>query len=229
MITKKIQRKVYKALHPVVGEIWAFHRVVGQRSEKAELRSLEVTPEWFESMLLERQRKGCRFVSIDQLPSRGQWVCVTFDDGYHDTYALARPILQRLGIPFTVYVATSFVDNRSEMWWYSGQSLALSTNELCELARDPLCTLGAHTVSHVRLDQQDAQSQRNELLNSKRELERLTGTPILHASFPHGAYNEDTLRVCRELGFKTVTTSWGGPLRYGTHPWPLPRIDMRQP
>ena len=46
MILQRIKRKLYKAFHPVVGEIWMLHRVVEQRSQRPDQRVLEVTPDW---------------------------------------------------------------------------------------------------------------------------------------------------------------------------------------
>jgi len=42
------------------------------------------------------------------LPSRA--VCITFDDGYADNYNVAAPILLRLGLAATFFVATGFLD-----------------------------------------------------------------------------------------------------------------------
>jgi peptidoglycan/xylan/chitin deacetylase (PgdA/CDA1 family) len=41
---------------------------------------------------------------------------ITLDDGYADTYEHAFPILKRLGVPATVFVATDFIDQAS-FWW----------------------------------------------------------------------------------------------------------------
>ncbi|MEE8170361.1 MAG: polysaccharide deacetylase family protein, partial [Phycisphaerae bacterium] len=43
-------------------------------------------------------------------------VVVTFDDGFRDTLVHAGPILRRLGIPMSVFVVTSVVDNRDLIW-----------------------------------------------------------------------------------------------------------------
>lgn len=245
MILHRIKRKLYKALHPVVGEIWMLHRVVEQRSDKPEQRELEVTPDWLEGKILEYKKKGYSFVSIDdvsyrfrpQTPSRhpqggmkkGKLICITFDDGYRDNHALAYPMLTRIGVPFTVYVTTGFVDNRLPMWWYPGQQLGISTDELLALDANPLCTIGAHTVSHPKLDTLPYDEQYKEIADSKMELERLLGHPVKHFSFPHGAYNNDTLATCRELGFQTVVQSWGGYIRHNERNCPLPRIEITQP
>lgn len=203
-----------------------------------EQRELEVTPDWLEQKILEYKSKGYTFVSIDELPSilnfqfsifnSHRWVCLTFDDGYRDNYTLAYPLLKRLYVPFTVYVTTGFYDNRLPMWWYEGEQLGLSTEELKALDADPLCTIGAHTVSHPKLDTLSREQQYQEIAESKQTLEALLGHEINHFSFPHGAHNEDTLAICRDLGFQTVVQSWGGPIRCGEHPDVLPRINLKQ-
>ena len=252
MILQRIKRKLYKATHPVVGEIWMLHRcvsreqcqaclsnaevqqrersyrVVEQRSENPEQQTLEVTREWLEQKILEYQKNGYTFIPIDSIFNSHRFVCVTFDDGYRDNYTIAYPLLKRLGVPFTVYVTTGFIDNRLPMWWYPEQQLGLSTDELKALDADPLCTIGAHTVSHPKLDTLPYEEQYKEIADSKQELERLLGHPIQHFSFPHGAHNKDTLAICQELGFSTIAAAWGGPIRRGAHYDSLPRIGIKQ-
>lgn len=237
MILQRIKRKLHKLIHPVLGEIWMLHRVVEQRSEVLEQRELEVTSDWLEQKIIEYKKKGYIFVPIDEIPYRTtrhsplsphRWVCVTFDDGYHDNYTLAYPLLKRLGVPFTVYVTTGFIDNKLPMWWYPNETLGMSIEELKTLDADPLCTIGAHTESHPKLDTLSYDKQYQEIADSKRELETLLGHPIKHFSFPHGAYNADTLDICRDLGFQTVVKSWGELLRRCEHFEVLPRINILQ-
>ena len=233
MILQRIKRKLYKLTHPVVGEIWMLHRVIEHRSNAPEQRNLEVTPDYLEKKITEYKSRGYSFVSIDNIfdyhfsffNSR-RWVCITFDDGYCDNYAIAYPLLKRLGVPFTVYVTTGFIDNQLPMWWYPDERLGISKDELIALDADPLCTIGAHTVSHPKLDTLSREQQYKEIADSKQFLENLLGHEVQHFSFPHGAYNEDSLAICRELGFQTVVQSWGNPLRYGENPYPLPRINI---
>lgn len=229
MTFQRIKRKLHNLTHPVVGEVWMLHRVVEQRSVKPGQRDLEVTPAWLEQKINDYRVKGWKFVSIDKLPKKGRWVCITFDDGYRDNYTLAYPLLKQLDVPFAVYVSTGFLDNHNEMWWYPGQQLAMSTEELKTLDTDSLCTIGAHTVNHLKLDSLSVEQQIAEIKNSKDELEQLLGHPIRHFSFPHGAYNDDTIAICQGLGFQTVARSWGGPLRRGASRRVLNRIEAIQP
>lgn len=224
-----IQRKIHNLLHPKIGEIWMLHRVVEHRSEKLEQRVLEVTPEWLEQLILERQREGVRFVGLDEISQSRHWVCITLDDGYRDNYTTAFPLFKRLHVPFAVFVTSGFVDNQREMWWYPGERLGISTDELRDMASDPLCAIGAHTVSHPKLDTLSQAEQQWEIQQSKQWLESVLGKPVNHFSYPHGAYNEDSVKICRDLGFRTALTTNGRTVRSDYDPLQLDRINVTQP
>ena len=235
MILQRIKRKLYKLTHPVVGEIWMLHRVIEHRSNAPEQRNLEVTPDYLEKKITEYKSRGYSFVSIDNifdyhfsLFNSRRWVCITFDDGYRDNYAIAYPLLKRLGVPFTVYVTTGFIDNQLPMWWYPDERLGISKDELIALDADPLCTIGAHTVSHPKLDTLTYEEQYKEIADSKQKLEQLLRHPVQHFSFPHGAHNSDTLRICHELDFSAIAAAWGGPIRKSTKYSSLPREGIKQ-
>jgi peptidoglycan/xylan/chitin deacetylase (PgdA/CDA1 family) len=51
----------------------------------------------------------------EPLPQRA--LSVTFDDGYLDNLTRALPILQRHGVPFSVYVPTGGLQDGSPLWW----------------------------------------------------------------------------------------------------------------
>ncbi|MBC7359362.1 MAG: polysaccharide deacetylase family protein, partial [Desulfacinum sp.] len=80
-------------------------------------------PALFERHMAYLVRRGFRVVSLEEiygaltgglsLPDRS--VAVTFDDGYADNYENAWPVLERLGIPATVFLVTGAV-GRSNHW-----------------------------------------------------------------------------------------------------------------
>ncbi len=229
-----IRRKLHNLTHPILGRILMLHRVVEQRSD-GENRELEVTQQFLEQTIDDYRRKGYQFVSIDEACSiiaKGQskqpFVCLTFDDGYQDNYDIAYPILKKLEVPFIIYVTTGFIDNRIPMRWYLDEQLGISSESLKTLDIDPLCTIGAHTVSHPRLDTLTAKEQEKEILQSRQELENLLGHSIRHFSYPHGAYNDNTVAIVRDHGFYTALMAWGGTIRRGDNPFLLHRIELRK-
>jgi peptidoglycan/xylan/chitin deacetylase (PgdA/CDA1 family) len=44
-------------------------------------------------------------------------VMITFDDGYRSCRDVALPILRRLGVPATFFIATAFAEGRRLFWW----------------------------------------------------------------------------------------------------------------
>ena len=118
----------HAALRPFVGGvgvILTFHNVRPPRSDRFQPnRLLEVTPDFLAGVVRLLRRSGADVISLDEMHARmiahdfkRRFVCLTFDDGYRDTLQYAYPILKEAGLPFAVYVATSFPDRLGELWW----------------------------------------------------------------------------------------------------------------
>ena len=225
-----LHRKLHNLTHPMLGRILMLHRVVEQRSE-GENRELEITPEFLRRTIETYRQQGYQLVSIDEAfdiiskeHTKHPFVCLTFDDGYQDNYDIAYPILKQMEVPFAIYVTTGFIDNRIPIRWYRDEKLGINTESLKTLDVDPLCTIGAHTISHPKLEQQ------KEIEQSLQELETLLGHSIHHFSYPHGAYNADTLKIVNDCNFISSLRAWGGSIRRGdVNLWELPRIELKEP
>ena len=116
------------ALRPFVGGVGAIltlHHVRPPRPDRFQPnRLLEVTPRFLTRVVKALRRSGLDLVSLDEMHRRmiegdfsRRFVCLTFDDGYRDTLQWAYPILKEAGVPFAVYVPTSFPDRLGELWW----------------------------------------------------------------------------------------------------------------
>ncbi|MDE2292468.1 MAG: polysaccharide deacetylase family protein, partial [Elusimicrobia bacterium] len=119
-------------------------------------------------------------------------VAVTFDDGFRDTLTAAAPVLARLGLPFTACVTPGLLD--------SGRPY-LNWEELEELARVPGCEIGAHGLTHARLDSLDDAALAAELAGSRRRLEDALGRPVSVMTWPHGAADRRTAAAARAAGY----------------------------
>jgi len=102
------------------GVILLYHRVAELLSDP---QLLCVTPQHFAEQV-EVLRQVGHPTSLRQLALalRDGWlprwgVAVTFDDGYADNLHNARPLLERYGIPGTVFVASGSLDESREFWW----------------------------------------------------------------------------------------------------------------
>jgi peptidoglycan/xylan/chitin deacetylase (PgdA/CDA1 family) len=108
-----------------VGVILTLHHVRPPRPGRFQPnRLLEVTPRFLERVVKYLRRSGLDLVSLGEMHRRmsegdfsRRFVCLTFDDGYRDTLQFAYPILRDAGVPFAVYVPTSFPDRLGELWW----------------------------------------------------------------------------------------------------------------
>ncbi len=82
-----------------------------------------VAPRLFERQMAFLQRHR-RVVSLSALLAQleagespaGGTVCITFDDGYRDVLTTAAPILERYGLPATMFVLTGHIDRTETMW-----------------------------------------------------------------------------------------------------------------
>src|SRR5665213_1639900 len=139
---------------------------------------------------------SCRFgrpvslgsAALDDSPE----LCVTFDDGYLDTLTNASPILSRLGLPFSVCVTPGLLDaGRPHLDW----------RELKVLTEVANCEIGAHGLTHARLDSLDDAALAGELSVSRRRLEEAVGKPVRVMTWPHGAASRRTAAAAKAAGF----------------------------
>ena len=95
----------------------------------------------------------------------------------------------------------------------------LTWDELREMARDPLVTIGAHTLTHRRLARLDEESARRELADSRARLEQELDRPVRHLAYPYGgpaACGAREFRLAADAGFTTAVTTRNGNL-FGAH------------
>lgn len=84
---------------------------------------LKVTPEFLETVLEQVKSAGFDCIGLDDVPerlkshNRPPFAVFTLDDGYKDNLAYAYPIFKKHGVPFTIYIPSSFADGTGKLWW----------------------------------------------------------------------------------------------------------------
>jgi peptidoglycan/xylan/chitin deacetylase (PgdA/CDA1 family) len=115
------------------------------------------------------------------------------------------------------------------------RELAMGWDEVRQLARDPLVTIGAHTRRHVPLGQLSYAEARAEIQESCARVAREIGRPCRHFSFPDGGALPREFELAREAGLATALTSRNGLLKpqHSAALNALPRIvlsgDLQKP
>ena len=124
----------YKGMASII----ALHRVAAPEPACLPVNeSLKLDPAVLENMILTLQASGHQFVSMDGLWAQlldgqpgAKSIAFTLDDGYLDNYTQAYPIFKKHGVPFTLYLTSSFPDQTARMWWFALEDILLSGKEL---------------------------------------------------------------------------------------------------
>jgi peptidoglycan/xylan/chitin deacetylase (PgdA/CDA1 family) len=89
-----------------------------------------------------------------------------------------------------------------------------------------LLDIGAHTRTHQVLSARSESEQRDEIVGSKEDLERVCGRPIRAFSYPHGeaaTFTAETERIVREAGFTGACTTVFGTVTPWMDRYAVPR------
>jgi peptidoglycan/xylan/chitin deacetylase (PgdA/CDA1 family) len=193
---------------------------------------LSVTPEAFERQLQLLSRAGFQGATFDAAVSRpsGRTVAVTFDDAYLSVLQLAKPLLDAVGFPATVYAPTAFLDTpeRPLSWdgieqWIGGEHerelLPMSWDQLGGLA-DAGWEVGSHTRTHPHLTTLDDEALRGELVRSREEVQERLGRACPTLAYPYGDYDERVVEAAGAAGYSAAGTLPGRLPRPRPLAWP---------
>jgi peptidoglycan/xylan/chitin deacetylase (PgdA/CDA1 family) len=113
----------------------------------------------------------------------------------------------------------------------AAREFILDVAGLRELARDPLVTLGAHSLHHLTSNTLGEAAVRVEFAGSKKWLEEITGHEAKHLAYPYGGRNavgRREFRIAAECGFLTAVTTRFANLFPAHAAWlhQLPRLEI---
>ena len=159
---------------------------------------LKVSPSFLEKIIIRYKKQGFDFISLDELSDiittsktpKHPFIAITIDDGYLDNYTEAFPVFERQQIPFTIFVATDFIDHKAILWWDILEDLILK-NEI------------------IRVDKKDYHCH---TFQEKWDTFRIVREEILHID---QSRLEDTLRE----KFASYNIDWFEPIRRQAMSW----------
>ena len=207
------------------GRILVFHHIDPEGTAPQDL--CHCPEDVFTANIQAMKKAGYRFIDIDDVEARmrsgtsSPFAVITFDDIPESVFSRAYPFLKRLGIPFVVYISMKYLDTPGY----------ISTEQLLILNEEPLCRIGAHTMTHPNL--RKAKNGYREMLESRRYLEKLLKKPIRHFAYPYGRFVTVALKNIREAhraGFRTAVSTI--PAELNALSWKsrffLPRIPINR-
>lgn len=169
------------------------------------------------------QRRGYRFSTARDVVGRevaqGEAV-LTFDDGFADWLPHLLPLLERLGVPASLYVNPGLLGGRSaDVPGAAGR--LLDARELAVLADHPLVDLGSHAWTHRDLRGLPDDELRRELVDSRDALEQLTGRPCRTLAYPYGLHDDRVREASTAAGYLLAWDWLQGPWQ---DPMAAPRL-----
>ena len=108
---------------------------------------------------------------------------------------------------------------------------AMTWNEVREISKDPLCTIGAHTVNHYAVAQLSEADARFELVESKRRITKELGVETKFFAYPYGDASSASPRdfkLAANAGYEAAVTTRKGLVFSGhrDHLTALPRLSL---
>ena len=180
-------------------------------------------------LLLDRGYRGVTFSEALTTRSTEPVVAVTFDDGYASTLDSAFPVLDRLGLPGTVFVPSDFMGQTPPMSWpgidhWVGSSaehelIPMSWSDTRALA-DAGWEIGSHTCSHAWLPRLSDEELARELSESRAVIAERLGRPCDSLAYPYGAYDTRVVAAARAAGYRYACTLPSALMQPADLAWP---------
>lgn len=150
----------------------------------------------------------------EKLPSKP--VCITFDDGYLDSYTIVYPMMKEFGYPWILFLITDDVGKSyNRMTW----------EQLKEMADSGAVTIANHTLSHPKLHNLPTRAEKeNEIIGANKALKYHLGIDNLWFAYPYGDYDDEVIDICKKAGIKLAVTTDAGRVHVGSYPYDLKRV-----
>lgn len=213
-----------RAFRPLV---LCYHRV-----STAEPHRLAVSAEQLEAHLrglVRRRYSPAR--AEDIVPGQHRLFHVTFDDAY-TSVAEALPVLERLGVPGTVFVCSGFAEDGGPLRVPELESAVdAAPSEFATMRWDELRALaergieiGSHTISHPHLPRLGDAELNRELRESRERIADELGRECRYLAYPYGDEDARVREAARRAGYDAA---FALPVsRYSVDRFGLPRVEL---
>ena len=200
-------RGLFQEGHPIL----CYHKIA-LPPKQARIKGLYLEPKLFLRQINEIKQAGLAFSFPESSTvSKKETITITFDDGFVSNLIEAVPLMKKVGVQAINYLVADRLGQTSDWEAREGGEADPLMDE--SQVREWLTAghqIGAHTCTHPRLSQISEAEAKEEISASRKKLEDRFGVLIEHFAFPYGDYNQTTLELVREAGFKTACTMHRG-------------------
>ncbi|GIN84317.1 putative polysaccharide deacetylase YxkH [Heyndrickxia sporothermodurans] len=139
-----------------------------------------------------------KVLTLNKKPSK-KIVFITFDDGYEDNYTEAFPILKEYRLKATIFMIGRSINQKNH----------LTSDQMLEM-KDNGISIESHTYNHFELTALSPNQQVREIDFSKQLFDQMLNQETMILSYPVGKYNEQTLKLAENAGYKMAVTTEPG-------------------
>ena len=210
-----------------------YHQIEEPPPRGSSMRALIVAPGSFARQMALLRLLGYQGLSMrDLLPylsgqKQGKVVGITFDDGYQNNVIHALPILRKNGFTATCYGVSRKIGGTNS--WDA--ALGVPTKPLMTAGEwrtwhQSGMEVGSHTCDHVDLRQCTEAQAREQIVQSRVELEQLIGAEVRQFCYPYGWFAPQHKAMVAEAGYTAATTTQRGRALPGDDLFTLKRIKV---
>ena len=152
-------------------------------------------------------------------PIKDRSIVITIDDAYSSVYDYAWPIFKKYNLPFTLFVSTDVIDNKTPgyMNW-----------EQIRILRDHGVTIGSQTKSHPHMFKLTEEKIIEELSFSNKRFINEIGSSPKYFAYPYGEYNLKVTEQVKLHGFIAAFGQHSGVAHRSLGMYELPRFAMNE-
>ncbi|MGL5356434.1 MAG: polysaccharide deacetylase family protein [Cetobacterium sp.] len=163
------------------------------------------------------------------LEKKGNYIILTFDDGYEDNYTILFPLIKEFNFKVVIYPVThedyNVWDSKNPTTPEKELKL-MSWKQMNELKESGLVEFGGHTKTHCNLLEISALDSLKEIKESKEELEKRLDIEILSFAYPYGFFTEDHKGILEKIGYKYGIATATGPTNFYEDLYHIRRIGI---
>jgi peptidoglycan/xylan/chitin deacetylase (PgdA/CDA1 family) len=158
----------------------------------------------------------------------GNVVCITFDDGFMETFEVAASILSEFQFSATFFLVSGLV-GLTNRW-----DLATGSEPECALMgwREAKCLLaagfdiGSHSVNHPVLTELSGAAALDEICRSKQDIEENLGVATRYFAYPYGRFDSRIRALVADAGYEAACSTLSGFANPENDRFALRRIEV---